>query len=230
MTRLDHVVTRARARTTLALTAVLLVAASVAQAQRGATPDYIIGPNDVLSVYVWNHPEISTQVSVSQSGNVSYPLIGEVQVGGITVRDAEERIRKSLEKYYVDPKVTVTLTGLVGKRISVTGEVVKPGEFDYIDGFTLSQYIAGAGGVREAANMKNARITRLSASGAKVITIDMNRVVHDGRRDLDLILEPGDTVTIPRKWFYSFRDYSTVAGLLLTAVTVWSVLELRSRR
>lgn len=227
MTRLDRAVTR---RMMVVLAAVLLVAAPAARAQRGATADYIIGPNDALSVYVWNHPEISTQVSVSQSGNISYPLIGDVQVGGVTVREAENRIRKALEKYYVDPKVTVTLTGLVGKRISVTGEVVKPGEFDYVDGFTLSQYVAGAGGMREAANVKNTRITRLSASGAKVITIDMNRVVNEGRRDLDLVLEPGDTVTIPRKWFYSFRDYSTVIQLVLSAVTVWSVLELRSRK
>ncbi len=212
-----------------ALVVVAVIGATHAHAQRAAQ-EYVIGPNDALSVYVWNHPEISTQVSVSQTGNIAYPLIGDLVVGGLTVKDAEDRIRTALEKYYVDPKVTVTLTGLVRKRISVTGEVVKPGEFDYVDGFTLSQYLAQAGGTREGANVKEARITRLSTSGAKVITVDMNRVQSEGRRDLDLALEPGDTVTIPRKWFYSFRDYSTVVQILLSAVTVWSVVELRSRK
>lgn len=199
----------------------------VAWAQRSAS-DQIISGFDVLSVYVWNHPDISTDVTVSSSGAISYPLIGNLHVGGLTLREAEASIREALTKYYVDPKVTVTLKGLVSKQISVTGAVIKPGQFDYVEGFTLSQYLASAGGPQDAANLKDTRITRLGASGAKVITVDLNQVNKDGRRDLDLVLEPGDNVSLPRKWFGSFRDYSTLAQVMLSAVTVWTLVELRS--
>lgn len=202
--------------------------APAAFAQRSAS-DQIISGFDVLSVYVWNHPEISSDVTVSNSGVISYPLIGNVTVGGLSLRDAENRIRESLTKYYVDPKVTVTLKGLVNKQISVTGAVMKPGQFDYIQGFTLSQYLASAGGPQDAANIKDTRITRLGATGSKVITVDLRQVNEDGRRDLDLVLEPGDNVSLPRKWFYSFKDYSTIAQVMLSAVTVWTLVELRSR-
>ncbi len=203
--------------------------APAAFAQLSAS-DQVISGFDVLSVYVWNHPEISTDVSVSSAGVISYPLIGNVKVGGLTLRDAEARIRDALTKYYVDPKVTVTLKGLVNKQISVTGAVVKPGQFDYVEGFTLSQYLASAGGPQDAANLKRARITRLGATGAKVITVDVDKINTDGRRDLDLVLEPGDQVSLPRKWFYSFKDYSTLTQIALSAVTVWTLVELRSNR
>ena len=94
----------------------------VAFAQRSAS-DQIITGYDVLSVYVWNHPEISTDVTVSTAGVISYPLIGNITVGGLALREAEARIRQALTNYYVDPKVTVTLKGLVNKQISVTGAV-----------------------------------------------------------------------------------------------------------
>jgi polysaccharide export outer membrane protein len=217
-----------RALGCLVLLGAALTAAGTAHAQRAAS-DYVISGFDVLSVYVWNHPEISTDVSVSANGVISYPLIGDVTVGGLAVRDAEERIRQALTKYYVDPKVTVTLKGLVNKRISVTGEVAKPGDYDYVDGFTLTQYLASAGGAKDAANVKQTRITRLGSTGAKVITIDLRQITGRGRRDLDLVLQPGDNVSIPKKWFYSFRDYSTVAQIALSAVTVYTLLEIRSR-
>lgn len=203
--------------------------APAASAQLSAS-DQIISGYDVLSVYVWNHPEISTDVSVSTNGVISYPLIGNVSVGGLTLRDAEARIRDALTKYYVDPKVTVTLKGLVNKEISVTGAVAKPGQFPYVEGFTLSQYLASAGGPVDAANLKHTRITRLGATGAKVITIDLNQITRNGRRDLDLVLEPGDNVSMPKSWFGSFRDYSTLAQIVLSAVTVWTLVELRTNR
>jgi polysaccharide export outer membrane protein len=208
----------------------LLVPSRIAYAQGGFSPGYIVGPNDVLSVYVWNHPEISTQVSVSVSGTISYPLIGEVQVGGLTVPQVAERIREALTKYYVDPKVTVSLPALAGKKVSVTGAVQKPGDYDYLEGYTISQYIAQAGGFRDGANLSETKITRLGQSGAKVITLDLRQVVAHGRRDLDLVLEPGDTVAIPQKWLYSFKDAATIASLVLSAVTVYTLIVLRTNR
>ncbi len=200
--------------------------APVALAQRSASGQIISG-FDVLSVYVWNHPEISTDVTVSSAGVISYPLVGDISVGGVPLTEAENRIREALLKYYVDPKVTVTLKGLVNKQVSVTGAVVKPGQFNYVEGFTLTYYLASAGGPVDAANVKDIRITRLDLNGAKVITIDLDKINRDGRSDLDLVLYPGDNVSLGRKWFSTFKDASTLAQLALSAVTVWTLIELR---
>ncbi len=109
---------------------------SLVEAQAAAAtvspPDletYALGPEDVIEVSVWKEPELTKQMTVRPDGKISYPLIGEIQAGGLTVKQLQTEIHKRLEKFVSDANVTVILLKTQFYKIYVTGKVNKPGEF-----------------------------------------------------------------------------------------------------
>jgi polysaccharide export outer membrane protein len=88
------------------LTEAQVVAASVAPPSRNK---YLLGPEDVLEVSVWKEPDLTKQLTVRPDGKITYPLIGEVQAAGLTVKQLQQQILKRLEKYVTDAHVTIIL-------------------------------------------------------------------------------------------------------------------------
>src|SRR4051812_34139657 len=116
-------------RSTIAA-AVLTAAWGVASAQDANKPgDYRLSPGDSIKVQVYQNPELSFEVRVSESGVVNYPLVGPVQLGGLTVGEAEQRIAKALQQGNIlkAPQVSINVSQVRGSQVAVLGEVQKPG-------------------------------------------------------------------------------------------------------
>ena len=118
-----------------------------------ADQSYRLGANDVVRVTVYGHPDLSTIARVAENGGVTIPIIGEVALGGLTGREAELKIQSLLteQKIVKSPQVTLIVDKYESQRVSVLGEVVRPGVYPITRGSSLMDLISEAGGLREEA-------------------------------------------------------------------------------
>ena len=125
--------------------------------------DYVIGPEDILTIQVWDQPDLEREVQVSREGDFTYPFIGKVHAAGLTVRELEREIARRLaDGYIVNPQVTVTVKEPKVEYFYVFGEVKKPGKYEMERGETITvlKAISIAGGVTEKAAINKTRIVR----------------------------------------------------------------------
>lgn len=110
---------------------------------------YLLGPGDVLKITVYSNPDLSIETRVTEAGLISYPLVGEIQVGGITPFSAEKKIAELLQKggFIVDPQVNILVTQYQSKLISVLGSVLKPGRYPLDRATNLADLLALVGGI-----------------------------------------------------------------------------------
>ena len=158
-----------------------------------AQPDYILSPEDELSITVWDHPDLTRKTRVSLEGKISFPLIGEVEVAGLTPLQAEKKIKGLLDgDYVVNPQVSIQMEEYKTARMMfyVTGEVTKPGQYPYQKGMSLLHAISSAGGFTEKAARSKVRVVR-EVEGKKI----------ELKFGLDQAIEPGDTVVVPESFW-----------------------------
>ncbi|TBR76038.1 MAG: polysaccharide export protein EpsE [Burkholderiaceae bacterium] len=128
-------------------------ASTVPQRAESGNRDYRLSPGDTIGVQVYQNPDLSVDARVSDSGVISYPLLGSVQVGGLTVAEAEKKIADALVmgKFVNAPQVTIVLRQIRGNQVSVLGEVSRPGRFPLeTDTTRVTDVLAAAGGIAAA--------------------------------------------------------------------------------
>jgi len=132
-----------------------------------ATPKDVIGVQDILDVTVFKVPELSKPgLKVDSDGNISMPLLKRVSAKGLTVEQLEDKITRQLKKYMQDPKVSITHTSAVRKRVTVEGAVVAPGIYPVVGEMTFLQAIATAKGIDEVyADVENVVVFRKEPNG-----------------------------------------------------------------
>src|SRR5216684_4326331 len=122
-------------------------------AKSATNEDYQIGPGDLLDAKVYEAQDLSTEVRVSSRGTVTYPLLGEVEVGGLTVQEAEKKLQRLLQaKYVKDPHVSIFIKEYRSKHVAVVGAVKNPGTYELLNRGHLLEAIALAGGVTDNAS------------------------------------------------------------------------------
>jgi len=175
----------------------LIFSYSYAQTKnRSSESDYIIHPNDVLEISVYNEPDLAKTVRVSEAGTVNYPLLGIIKAGGLSIRDLEKNIMELLEQdYLVNPQVHVFLKEY-GSKVSVLGQVKKPGSFELKGSLTLMEAIALAGDFTETGNPVTVKVIRKVGNREKIYEIDTTRITEQGDKSEDLELLPGDVVSV----------------------------------
>ena len=154
-----------------AIALLLSVCAAVASAQTGdkaAAPDYKLGPGDAIKVQVYQNPDLTVEARVSENGSISYPLVGSVPVGGMSISEAERRIERALKEKDIlkQPQVNIVLLQVRGNQVSVLGQVQRPGRFPLETiNVRVSDMLAAAGGVTPTGRRRAGRQrTRATAS------------------------------------------------------------------
>jgi polysaccharide export outer membrane protein len=155
-----------------------------------------LGAGDVLNVFIWKQKELSTIVTVRPDGKISYPLIGEIEVSGLTVREVEERLSKQLKRQIQDPQVTVILEAVHSFRIYVLGEVLQPGVFDLKGPATVVQALAMARGLSTFASKKKIFIVPAGKNGTRIL-FNYEKYLDGEEVEQNFVLRPGDTVIVP---------------------------------
>lgn len=173
----------------------LLLVITLASFARAATDEstYILRPNDVVRMVVYEEPDLSVQVRILKSGQVSFPLIGSVDVGGMRVSDAAKKIRDLYAKdYLVDPKLTLTVDEYATEYISVIGAVRNPGQIPMpVSGnLDLASALATAGGLAENADEGGILLVRDSGTTS---TFSKAAIESGSGR---VKLSPGDRVIV----------------------------------
>lgn len=158
--------------------------------------DYIIGPDDVLSVNVWKEPDLSRSVPVRPDGKITLPLVGDIQANGATPIKLQGAIEKSLSEYISKPVVTVIVQEARSHKFNIIGEVHKPGTYVLSAPMTVLDAIALAGGFREWAKVKSIYVLREgSPGGPQRIPFNYKQVVKGASTDLQLKVK--DTIIVP---------------------------------
>ena len=168
-----------------------------------APQSYVLSPNDVVLVQVYQEPDLESRLHIGKDGTASFPMIGVVQIGGKTVDQAAMVIRDALDKdYLVNPQVTITVVEYAKRRFTVLGQVQKPGTYEIPkeESVTLLQAIAMAGGYTRLANRGGVTVTRTVGGKKATYTVDAKSAKIDADTRLFEIL-PEDTVIIPERIF-----------------------------
>ncbi len=163
------------------------------------TPDYIIGPEDVLEITVWKNQDLSKVVAVRPDGRISLPLIGEVTAVGKTPVQVTEDISTKLKEYKENPQVSIVLKEVNSYAIFVLGEVAKPGKYPLKSKTTLLQGITIAGGFTAMAARNKLVVFRFGVNGGREERVKASYddiVLRDGSLQ-NIELKPGDTVVVP---------------------------------
>jgi polysaccharide export outer membrane protein len=171
-----------------------------AEAAKAIPPDqgkYLLGPEDAIEISVWKEPELTKQLVVRPDGKITYPLIGEVQAAGLTVKDLQKEISKRLEKYVTDANVTVILLKAQYYKIYVTGKVNKPGDFIVGRPTTVMQAISMAGGLTPFASPGSIVVLRNVGGKEEAYSFNYNQVARGQSLEQNRTLLPGDVVVVP---------------------------------
>jgi polysaccharide export outer membrane protein len=177
-----------------------LALAAVAIAQEKTNVDYTLGAGDMIRIVVFQNPDLTLDTRVSEGGSITYPLIGSVEVGGLTIDAAEKRIAKGLKDggFVQKPQVNIILTQVRGSQVSVLGQVNRPGRFPLETFKTrISDMLAQAGGIAPTGS-DTVILTGIRDGKPLRKEIDFPAIFIDGKQGEDLIVSGGDVIYVHR--------------------------------
>jgi polysaccharide export outer membrane protein len=182
----------------LFITALFVLGVFAQEEQDVFVKEYKIGAQDLLEITVFELPELNQTVRVSEDGSISIPLLGRVDIEGLTKDDLEKKLASLLEeKYLKKARVTIFIREYQSKRAAIIGAVIKPGIYELIGRMTVLQLISKAGGLTERAS-NEMFVLREARNGVRArIAIDLDDLINNGNQKLDIPLQANDTVNIP---------------------------------
>jgi protein involved in polysaccharide export with SLBB domain len=159
--------------------------------------NYPLGTDDVISVAVLRHPEMSVpEVMINASGVIQVPGVGLVTVAGKTLRQVEQQIEARLKATLLRPEVTVALRQARPRRVFVLGPVAKPGIIEIRPGWRISEVVAAAGGLTIRPDLVDATLNR--AQGQPVV-LNLQQILANSNSAANLMLFPGDTLRLTER-------------------------------
>jgi polysaccharide export outer membrane protein len=200
------------------LAALFFCAATVAFAQVPPRAEPMLGVGDVVKITVYQNPDLTVDARVSELGQINFPLIGVVTIGGLSVSQAQALIEKRLRDggFVLKPQVTIQTTQIRSSQISILGQVNKPGRFPIeLVGSKVSEMIAAAGGVVPGGADVVTLVGNRDGKAIK-LDIDLPLILQQGRADLDIPVENGDIIYVDRApTFYMYGEVQRPGQLRL---------------
>ena len=193
----------------LALAAALLAAAPAQAQQAAATPaiaataapEYRLGSGDVIRINVYQNPDLGLETRITEAGIVSYPLLGSIRLGGLSVTAAERLIADGLRNgnFVKQPQVTIVVVQVRGNQASVLGQVNRPGRYPIeVADMRLSDVLAMAGGA--SVNGADLVVVTGSRNGQPFrLEVDLPTLFAAGGRDKDILIQNGDAIWVERQ-------------------------------
>lgn len=173
--------------------------------------DYQLGAGDSIKIVVFQNPDLTVETRVTENGTISFPLIGEVKVGGMTIPTAEQTIAKALKDggFIQQPQVNIVLGQIRGYQVAVLGQVNRPGRFPLeTTNIRVSEMIAIAGGITAATGADTAVLTGMRAGRPFRKEIDITGMFADKNRlQDDVVVQGGDVIFVQRApMFYIYGE------------------------
>ena len=162
--------------------------------------EYLIGPGDMLDVFVWQQPDLTVRAPVRPDGRISTPLVEDMVAVGKTPSQLAGDIEAVLAEYIRAPEVNVIVqefVGTFGAQIRVLGQAVEPQAIPYRDRMTLLDAIIEVGGLTQFAAGNRSRVVRTTNGKSEEIKVRLDSLVNRGRIEENVLLQPGDVIIIP---------------------------------
>lgn len=173
----------------------------VLSAPMAPAQDFILGENDILTITVYDHPDLKTTVRISGDGMITLPLIGQVPAADMSVNDLAEQIKTLLsDGYVINPQVHIFVEEFSSRKATILGEVSKPGLYELKGQTTLLELISRAGGLTgNAANRAIIHRKLPAGQNQQMLTIDLRQLMEHGERAKNINIIDGDNILIQRK-------------------------------
>jgi len=174
--------------------------------RRAVPEDYRIGADDVLYISVWQNDALSRAVTVRPDGKISLPLLKDVEAVGLTPVELQSVLTAKLAEYMPTPEVAVIVNEIHSLRISVMGEVRRPGRYEVRGGTTIVDALALAGGFTDFASRSKITVFRKEGDSLRRIQFNYSKFAADGVLDRSnsgnaerdaFYLRPGDMILVP---------------------------------
>lgn len=160
--------------------------------------EYRIGPEDVLQVSIWKNEAMSRTVPVRPDGKITLPLLNDVEAAGLTPMEFRDLLIKKLTEYMPSPEVSVIVVDPKSFKVSVMGEVPRPGRFELRSRTTVLDMLALAGGLSQFASRSKIVVLRPDrGKGMKRLPFNYNKAVTAGGEQENFYLQAGDIVVVP---------------------------------
>ena len=197
-----------------------------------ATPEsYQLGPGDQLLIEIFGYSEGSYSRTISPEGTINISQVGQLQLGGLTIKEAKEKLRRALASKYStvggsnpNSTISITLRNIRTIQVNIMGEVVMPGTFRLSPFATVFNALYNAGGVTEEGSLRAIKVVR---GGELFATVDVYGYLFNGRSDSDITLKEGDVIIVPpyvnlvqaagnvkRPMFYELAEGECLADLI----------------
>jgi len=185
--------------------AAVLVHADEAPSLSSAVASYHIGIDNLIDFLVWHNLDLSATGPVRLDGKISLPLFGDILAGACVPQDVAVDVKQKLETYVGDPQVAVIVTELRSyeylPRVRVTGAVRQPVSVLLRQGMTVLDAVLATGGTTDFAVSDRAALSRKEGAGTHTYNVRLGRTMHKGDLDTNLVVEPGDIITVPERLF-----------------------------
>ena len=166
-----------------------------------AGPPYVIGPEDVLEIAVWNTADLSRTVPVRPDGKISLPLLHDGQAAGLTPMQLCGAITDSLLPFVKDPVVSVIVREVHSVKVTVIGEVKTPGRYEVRSRATVLDVLAMAGGLSQYAARGRITILRYEGDNVRQLPFDFDKVTArtagPNGGQMNFCVQPGDIIVVP---------------------------------
>jgi len=167
--------------------------------------DYVLGAGDLLEIKVFEADKLNTTARISSRGEVSLPLLGEVNLKGKTASEAETLIENSYKNTYIkDPHVSIFVKEHYSQRVTLVGQVKNPGTYDYPSKQRLLDAIALAGGLNDKAGymVQVRRHSGMTGGAQQTVSVDLQKLITEGKEELNIEINGGDIVFVPEAGSY----------------------------
>lgn len=161
--------------------------------------DYKIRPGDEIEILVWEQPNFNTNTEVSSNGTIAIPLVGEVEVSGLTQEELRSVLIDRMSEYIRDDiNLTLSIRSTDRMLVSVFGMVESPDNYPIVDETSIFKMLSVAGGPSDEANIRRVKIYRKNGD-PNYETIDLTHYLDSGQMDSAAMVRPGDVVYVPRR-------------------------------
>ena len=168
-----------------------------------ACESYILQPGDLLEIQVFREDAMNRTLRISGKGTITFPLIGVVEVAGLSLEEAEQYMMEQLRVYLKNPQVSMLIKEYGNKTVYVLGQVQKPAAIQIPPEkpLTVLEAITSVGGFTEVANTSKVRVLRMHNGTQTALDVDVTQITKQGNKSLDITLLPGDVVFVPQSIF-----------------------------
>ena len=169
--------------------------------------EYVVGDGDLLKITVYDNPDLTTEARVGGDGKITFPLIGDIEVRGLSVIETQKKIALLLGDGFIkNPQVSVFISEYKSKKVTALGEFAKPGLIELRGNATLMEVISNAGGLTPNAGETLIIRRRILTPGSKPnedvsITVDLEKLLEMGNLSANVMVLDGDSIYVPRAAF-----------------------------